>query len=91
MNHFTKNYSRAKKSFSSTLFTTTLLLLAIIIFLFNLNFEAFWIETQATTQVIGEGHIGYLARWITGTLSTFSDSATVTVNAVPRKPKFMEN
>lgn len=70
----------------------TLLLLAIVTFLFNLNFESFWLKSQAAVGPIrGEGHIGYLARWVTGTITTFSDSATVTVNAESRRPTFKED
>lgn len=86
-----KSYKHIKKSLSSPLLTTTLLLLAIIVFLFNLNFEAFWIKAQVGENVVGEGVPGYLSKWVTGTLTILSDSATVTVNAEPRRPRFIEN
>ena len=72
----------------------TLLLLAIVIFLFNLNFEAFWVKAQSNQNVYGEGTLGYLPKWVTGILTVSSDSATVTVNAGPsgrRKPSFIED
>jgi hypothetical protein len=91
MNFLTKNSHKAKKSLSSSLFTTTLLLLAVIVFLFNINFDAFWVKAELSQAVIGEGHSGYIAKWVAGTTNILTGSATVTVNAASRKPKFIEN
>ena len=86
-----KSYKRIKKTLSSPPLTTTLLLLAIIVFLFNLNFEVFWIKAQTGSNVVGEGVPGYLSKWVAGTLTVLSDSATVTVNAESRRPRFIED
>jgi len=91
MNFLTKNNNKAKKFLSASLFTTTLLLLAVIVFLFNLNFDAFLVKAELSQAVIGEGQQGYLAKWVPGVADILTGSATVTVNATSRKPKFIEN
>lgn len=62
MIHFKKKLNQLKDSILSSRLRTTLLLL-VIIFLFNLNYEIFVVKGQQV-QVRGEGIVGFLARWI---------------------------
>ncbi|TSC75003.1 MAG: hypothetical protein G01um101430_683 [Parcubacteria group bacterium Gr01-1014_30] len=70
-----------KSFFSSPRITTTFLLLVLLAFLFNLNFDAFRAGAQAP-QVVGEGQLGFLPKWVTPT--TFPPTATnLSVNQPP--------
>ena len=85
-NFFTKKYNKLKNSLSTPLFTTTLLMLAVIVFLFNFNPDA--LRVVAATQVVGQGVPGYLAMWVssstipigtpTGTLLPAPSSCVIT-------------
>ena len=77
MNHLIKKYNRVKDFLSLPWFTTTLLLLAVVIALFNLNFDAFWAEAQQGETVSGEGSVGFIPKYI----ETPIDLTTVTIEA----------
>ena len=78
MSNFKTNYNRVTNSLSSPRFLTTLLLLIVVSFLFNFNFDTFWTEAQQAVTVTGEGHTGYIPKWILATTVTISPSpATV--------------
>ena len=68
MYHFLKNNEDTKDSFWfwSSKFTKTLLLLVIVFVLFNVNFKA----TAAPGPVTGEGHKGFISKWVTQINST---------------------
>lgn len=67
MSYFTKIRNRAKNLFSSPRFLTTFLLLIVIAFIFNFNEQIFRVGASVTSSVFGEGHSGYLPKWIYGT------------------------
>lgn len=63
MNYLKKKFKHLKDSILSSRLRTALLLL-VIIFFFNINYEIFMVKGQQT-QVTGEGIVGFLTRWIT--------------------------
>ena len=68
MYHFLKNNEDTEDSFWfwSSKFTKTLLLLVVIFVLFNVNFKA----TAAPGPITGEGHKGFISKWVTQINST---------------------
>ncbi len=65
MNYFKKNITNIKKYAATPRVYTNILWIAVIIFLFNLNYEEFWTDTQAAATVVGQGTPGYIAKWST--------------------------
>ena len=68
-NNFKKKFNSLKNFISLPSFTTMLLLLAVIIFLFNFNPEAFKVGADdSATPVVGSGTPHYVAKWVTPTV-----------------------
>lgn len=57
--------NKIKKYFLLPKTSNTLLWIVIIIFLFNLNFSAFWADAQSSQTVVGQGTPGFIAKWST--------------------------
>src|SRR3989344_8970076 len=59
----------------SARFTTTLLLLVIFLFFFNFNFDVFKAGAQST-QITGNGNVGYIVKFVDTLTLTVSFSAS---------------
>ena len=75
ISNFKTNYNRVTNSLSSPRFLTTLLLLIVVSFLFNLNFDILPAGAQNST-ITGEGHVGYIPKWILATTVSISPSSS---------------
>jgi hypothetical protein len=63
MFHFLNNKNKTNGLLSSSHFTTTLLLVIVAVFLFNINTDIFN-ASAAPGQINGEGGVGYIPKWI---------------------------
>jgi len=61
-----------KNYFLSARFTTTFLLVVVILFLFNFNLDVF--KAGAQIGAIGNGNVGYVSRWVDSLIVSFTAS-----------------